>query len=149
VAFAYPSETVTTATDVNRSEPNGYTTRWSTDDRGREVRVEDRMGRASHTKWVDATTDRVVWTDTQSLTAAGTTSFLRTGMVYDELGRPVEQWGPTLRSEFGATTEANGTASGGANTPRTVTEYDGGLSRFGLTFWANTSQAGKPVRMVR
>ncbi len=145
VTFAYPSDTVTTATDVNRSEPNGYTTRWTTDARGRAVKVEDRMGRATHTKWETADIDRVQWTDTQSLTAAGATSFLRSSTNYDDRGRPTESWGPAPRSEFGATTEADGTVAGGANTPLTITEYDGGITGLGLTFWGNQTQAGKPA----
>lgn len=145
VAFAYPPGSLTTATDINRTEPNGFTTRWTTDARGRAVKVEDRLQRAVHTRWVDADTDRVAWTDSQSLTAAGAPSFLRTGSVYDDRGRPLQAWGPAPRSEFGATTEANGTATGGVSTPMSSTEYDGGLTGLALTFWSNTTQAGKPA----
>ncbi len=139
------TDSVTTATDVNRTEPNGYTTRWTTDERGRGVKIEDRMGRVAHTKWVDANTDRVQWTDSQSLTASGAPSFLRAATVYDDRGRPTQSWGPAPRSEFGATTEADGTATGGPATPLSTTEYDGGLTGFALSFWANANQTGKPA----
>ncbi|MGB3411961.1 MAG: hypothetical protein WBA45_12285, partial [Microthrixaceae bacterium] len=143
VAFGYPSDTVTTATDVNRVEPNGYTTRWTTDARGRQVKVEDRMGRAGFTRWVDADTDRVSWTDTESLNAAGAQVFMRTGSVYDDRGRVIESWGPTDRTEFGASSESTGTATGGTNTPKTAVVYDGGLSGLASTFWANAHQEGR------
>lgn len=142
--FGYPSATVTTMTDANRTEPNGYTTRWTLDARGRQIKVEDRMGRASFTKWVDADTDRVSWSDVQSLDAAGSTVFLRSGSVYDDAGRPIESWGPANRSEFGASSETTGSASGGSNTPKSSTVYDGGLTGLAVTFWANTAQSGKP-----
>ena len=143
--FAYPSDTVTTMTEANRTEPNGYTTRWTIDARGRAITVQDRMARATHTRWVDADTDRVQWSDTQSLTAAGATQFLRSGTVYDDRGRPIEQWGPAPRSEFGATSEANGNATGGAGTPKTTTAYDTGLTGLALTLWSNAQQSGKPT----
>jgi RHS repeat-associated protein len=144
--YSYPSETETKLTDANRSEPNGFTTRYTLDARGRATKVEDRMLRATHTRWEDPAIDRVTWTDTQSLNATGQSVFLRTGTVYDHRGRPIESWGPAERAEFGgATSETTGTATGGANTPVTTTTYDGGLSGFATQFWDNVDHAGQPA----
>ena len=145
VTFGYPSASVTTVTDGNRSEPNGYTTRWTLDARGRQTKVEDRMGRAAYTRWVDADTDRVSWSDVESLDSTGSTVFMRSGIVYEDMGRPIESWGPANRSEFGASNEVTGSASGGVDTPKSSTVYDGGLTGLATTFWANETQAGKPV----
>ncbi len=145
VNFAYPSATVTTATDANRTEPNGYTTRWTVDARGRATKIEDRMGRATFTQWRDADTDQVSWTDTQSLDSAGNPVFLRSGTVYDDRGRPTEKWGPANRTEFGATSETTGTPTGGANTPKSATVYDGSMPGLAAEYWNNKTQFGPPA----
>jgi RHS repeat-associated protein len=112
------------------------------DDRGRDWAFKDRMGRLSYTKWKSATDDLVLWSDNQSLTAAGATSWLRAGSVYDDMGRQIESWGPAPRGEFGATDWLNGTATGGASTPKSATTFDGGFGGLAVAYWGNTTQAG-------
>ncbi|MCO5317723.1 MAG: hypothetical protein M9942_04710, partial [Microthrixaceae bacterium] len=135
----------TTVTDANRSEPNGFTTRYTLDDRGRATKFEDRRLRTTHTRWEDETTDRVLWTDTESLDESDSTVWMRTGTVYDDRGRPVQQWGPANRTEFGATSETTGTASGGSSTPLATTVYDGNLTGFSAQYWDNEDLQGAPV----
>ena len=143
-AYGVGGSGINTVTDANRSEPNGFTARYRLDSSGRAWQVEDRLGRSSYTKWKDAYTNQVLWSETQSLNSAGQTEFLRTSSVYDDRDRAIEQWGPAPRSEFGATTWDNGFQTAQTGTPKTATTYDGGLTGLAVQYWENTTQTGPP-----
>ncbi len=137
---------ITTVDDANRTEPNSYTIKYYTDDRGRGVQTQDRLGRSSFTRW-ETRQQTGCHGPTPSLATARTrTVWMRTGTVYDHRGRPIESWGPANRTEFdNATSESTGTASGGASTPLSETDYDGGLEGSATSYWDRPGLGCQPA----
>lgn len=144
--FAYDvgGPRINTVTDANRTEPNGYTTRYRLDESGRAFQVEDRLGRSSFTKWRDLYTHQVLWTESESRDGANQPVFLRNSTVYDDRDRVIASWGPAPRAEFGATTWDGGGQVGGAATPMSTSVIDGGLAGLSVAYWNTADMTTAP-----
>lgn len=115
------------------SEPHGFTKRVEYDSTFRKIKEIDNANLATLTEW-DSVKDMVL----SSTNPLG----MKTTTIYNELDRPVEEYGPAPASWFGSDRKPIVGKEG--TIPRTQTKYDEGISGLAVTVYDNTKLSGVP-----